>query len=348
MEKEEWDGKVSIEHQLDIHIRDLLQCERFGDEVGEILTGLQYVVDYRLREHQQQNLDSVISDRLVRALLLFTGIHVKSGLFGMEKRLSDIAEMSFALLADFCAKVAECNRALLAIPTEESSIRLRLGSRILKPSNPAIFSAAISLLHTLTARGDWREFFNDADYDEVHVRLERANFFNTEDVQSKRSFTTVTIYPPPALYFDRDPNRVLDMFQTRLEGLDSSTEVSTLRNYHGMNELPIASARPVWKVFVSQFADFMILILIVTTIGSAIVDYPHVESTIILGLVVLLNVLVGFWQELKSSRTIAAMRSLQIPLVRLLRVHLHLYRHGLGGMARRWRYFRLTWYPAIL
>ena len=106
-EEETWDGRLSIEHQIAIHLNDLLQFGSEGGEVREILLGLQYVMDYRVRSRKQPCvLDAAICERLVRTLLLFTGERSeKRRILGKELEPSANAEYSLALLADYCQQM---------------------------------------------------------------------------------------------------------------------------------------------------------------------------------------------------------------------------------------------------
>lgn len=338
-----WDGRLSIEHQLDIHVNDLLQFGSQGEEVREILTGLQYVLDYRIRGHKSCVLDEALCERLVRTLLLFTG--ERDGgrhLLGRrEQRLTANAEYAFALLADFCSLVSGCAEALRRLSPELLRSRLCLYWRICRPVDEGVLVAAISILRTLTvkrkeeeeAKGDtnsstrrrmhyeWQEYIPDSKVEAVTEIVQLTNFFSEGEPPMPVSPLQVNLHPPPSLYFDRDPQRVLHMFGTDEEhGLPSasSSEVAQdrlheLTAYYGHNVIPSAKERSLGNMLLAQFGDLMVIILIITSIVSAIVDYPQLESAIVLGIVVLLNVLVGLWQEVRSTRTIAAMKSLQIP-----------------------------------
>lgn len=349
-----WDGRLSIEHQLEIHVNDLLQFGSQGEEVREILTGLQYVLDYRIRGRKSCFLDEALCERLVRTLLLFTGERTggRNLLGGREERLTANADYAFALLADFCSLVPGCGEALRRLSPELLRSRLCLHWRICRPAHEGVLVAAISILRTLTIRQrreeqdkekekdnratkmtseagmyyEWQDYIPDSKIEAVTEILQLTRFFNEGESPMPASPLRINLHPPASLYFDRDPRRVLHMFGTDEEqGLPSaSTEdgqdrLHELTTYYGRNVIPSARERSLWGMLLSQFKDLMVIILIITSIVSAIVDYPQVESAMVLGVVVLLNVLVGLWQEARSTRTIAAMKSLQIPSARVRR-----------------------------
>lgn len=313
-----WDGRISIEHQIEIHVKDLFQSTPSNqEEVPEILTGLQYVMEYRIRGRQQRHLSLAICDNLVRALLLFTGLRQHKGaaaLFGRERRPTAEAEFAFVLLVDYVLQIEECGQSLMGFDFKELKERLRLGRRLLKSSDKNIQEASKALLSVfINFPQDWRELFDADEIDHLYQLFEENDFFSSSKTRLVHS--TVRPCPPPSLYFDRDPQRVIDMFETCPETGLTEARISKLQDYYGKNIIPSQGPRPLWKIILSQIADLMIIILMITTVVSAIVDYPKLESTIVLAVVIVLNVSVGLWQELKSSRIVSAMKSLQIPSV---------------------------------
>lgn len=318
-----WDGKISIEHQISIHVKDLIQSGSSNRQLtSEILTGLQYVLDYRLRGRKQYTLDSTVCEQLVRTLLLYTGERQKRrGIFRLsECRVpSNQADYVFALLADFCNEVKECSDMIQGFNGFELAERLLFYQRILKPSSQNIHDAALSLLHCVSATQDWREFFHQDDLEEIDHHLHSVQFFApSNDIMATNSISGPPrkIFPPSALYFDKRPSRVLDMFDIDANvGLEEH-RLEELRSHYGTNTLPRPAERSIFRMLLAQIQEFMVIILIATSIVSAIIDYPKLELAMIQILVVILNVSVGFWQEFKSTQTVAAMNSLQIQLVR--------------------------------
>jgi Ca2+-transporting ATPase len=88
-------------------------------------------------------------------------------------------------------------------------------------------------------------------------------------------------------------------------GLTAAQAAERLAHY-GANQLQEIRARPAWRMLLDQFSDFMILVLIVAAVISGIVG--DVEDTIAIIVIVLLNALIGFVQEYRAERAMAALK----------------------------------------
>jgi Ca2+-transporting ATPase len=86
---------------------------------------------------------------------------------------------------------------------------------------------------------------------------------------------------------------------------------------HGPNELVQTGAKNPWRILLEQFTSVLIIILIIAAIVSAILG-DHVEAIAIMA-IVLLNGLLGFRQEYRAEKTMAALRQLAAPVVRVRR-----------------------------
>jgi Ca2+-transporting ATPase len=101
----------------------------------------------------------------------------------------------------------------------------------------------------------------------------------------------------------------------------SDTQVAELRERHGFNRLQGKPPRPGWQIFLSQFRDVMIIILMAAAVISGILG--DLSDTLIIFVIVLLNAILGFYQEYNAARAMEAlqrMTSLQAQVVRQGRV----------------------------
>ncbi len=94
----------------------------------------------------------------------------------------------------------------------------------------------------------------------------------------------------------------------------SEEEVLKRQEKYGKNKLQEKKKESYLKKFIKQFNDFMIIILIVASVVSAIVSYmqgenDYVDSIIIIGIVIF-NALMGVIQEAKAEKSIESLKQM--------------------------------------
>jgi magnesium-transporting ATPase (P-type) len=100
------------------------------------------------------------------------------------------------------------------------------------------------------------------------------------------------------------------------EGL-TGFEIEERRARFGLNTIPEEAAVPWWKIFLLQFADPLIYILLVAAaVTLALGDY--VDSGVIFA-VVLLNALIGFVQEARAQQAMRALARMSAPRASVVR-----------------------------
>ncbi|MBL8325607.1 MAG: cation-translocating P-type ATPase [Rubrivivax sp.] len=100
------------------------------------------------------------------------------------------------------------------------------------------------------------------------------------------------------------------------QGLTSAQARQRLAQ-HGPNALPEGRRRSPLRMLVDQFADFMIVVLLAAAVLSGIVGEPADTAAIIV--IVLLNAAIGFVQEWRAERAMAALRSMAAATARVRR-----------------------------
>jgi P-type Ca2+ transporter type 2C len=111
-------------------------------------------------------------------------------------------------------------------------------------------------------------------------------------------------------------DKVLEELQSRPEGLPATEAASRLQQ-HGPNELQEKKKRPVWMMFLLQFKDFMILILLAAAIVSAVVG--DLKDMIVIMVIVIINAVVGFLQEYRAEKAIDALKKMAATNARVKR-----------------------------
>ncbi|MBN1891502.1 MAG: cation-translocating P-type ATPase [Clostridiales bacterium] len=93
---------------------------------------------------------------------------------------------------------------------------------------------------------------------------------------------------------------------------------------YGLNSLGEEKRTPLWKRFLSQFADAMVLILIGAAVLSAIMalNEPGFEGwidVIVIMAIVIINAILGVYQEGKADQAIAALKRMSSPQSKVIR-----------------------------
>ncbi|MEW5769304.1 MAG: cation-translocating P-type ATPase [Pseudomonadota bacterium] len=97
----------------------------------------------------------------------------------------------------------------------------------------------------------------------------------------------------------------------------SEAEAAARLARHGPNALPEARRRTPLAMFAGQFADFMILVLIAAAVVSGLVG--EASDSIAIVVIVLLNAVLGFVQEYRAEKAMAALKALSAPTAQVLR-----------------------------
>ncbi|MBR4447999.1 cation-translocating P-type ATPase [Methanobrevibacter sp.] len=99
---------------------------------------------------------------------------------------------------------------------------------------------------------------------------------------------------------------ILKKFNTRIEGLNQE-EVLERQKEHGLNKIEEKKPTPLIKLFLIQFVDILIGLLLIAAVAAyAIGDV--IDAGVIL-LAVLLNVIMGFIQEYRSQKAVESLKS---------------------------------------
>ena len=113
-----------------------------------------------------------------------------------------------------------------------------------------------------------------------------------------------------------DPKEVLEKLQSSGKGLASEEAHKRLDRY-GPNELIEKRRKSLWMMFLDQFKDFMILVLIAAAVVAGVIGDPM--DTIAIAVIVLLNAVLGFVQEYRAEKAMAALKKLSAPSATVIR-----------------------------
>jgi len=113
-----------------------------------------------------------------------------------------------------------------------------------------------------------------------------------------------------------DPREVAEKLQSSDRGL-APEEARRRWERHGPNELIEKRRKAWWRMFLDQFKDFMILVLIAAAVVAGLIGEP--SDTIAIAVIVLLNAVLGFVQEYRAEKAMAALKKLAAPAATVIR-----------------------------
>ncbi len=127
-------------------------------------------------------------------------------------------------------------------------------------------------------------------------------------------------------WYDNDVDYVMKRLNTSQKGL-SSTEAQTRLDEYGHNELIATGGISPLRMFLSQFKDPMVIILLVAIAlslfaamvpGSEHSGGGFIDAAVI-SAIVLFNSIFGFVQEYKSEQALEALKEMAAPKARVMR-----------------------------
>jgi len=110
---------------------------------------------------------------------------------------------------------------------------------------------------------------------------------------------------------------VLKNHETSLQQGLSTSEAARLLSVHGPNELIEKGKKKAWRILLAQVKEVMILILLAAVVISAVMQ-EYIDA-IVISVIVVLNTILGFWQEFKAENAMAALKKMTVPNVRVRR-----------------------------
>ncbi len=102
---------------------------------------------------------------------------------------------------------------------------------------------------------------------------------------------------------------ILSEYNTSPEGL-SNEEILKRQNKYGLNELDEKNPTPPYKLFLSQFIDVLIALLLIAAVAAYAIG-DRIDAAVIL-LAVLLNTILGFIQEYRSQKAVESLKSMMV------------------------------------
>ncbi|PKC51311.1 hypothetical protein RhiirA1_356448, partial [Rhizophagus irregularis] len=117
-------------------------------------------------------------------------------------------------------------------------------------------------------------------------------------------------------YYREPIQKVLNELEVTQQGL-TEFEVQTRRKQFGYNELKEGKRKSAVQIFLEQFTDFLVIILMIAAIISVFLG--EVQSSIVILVVVILNAVLGTVQQIKAEKSLDSLKDMAAPIARVLR-----------------------------
>lgn len=118
-------------------------------------------------------------------------------------------------------------------------------------------------------------------------------------------------------FYDKSIEEVVKELNTDMDQGISKEEVSRRLKEYGENRLEEKESRGIFQMFLDQFRDFLVLILIGASIVSMIVG--EATDAVIILLIVILNSVLGVFQENRANNALKALKDMAAPQAKVIR-----------------------------
>lgn len=118
-------------------------------------------------------------------------------------------------------------------------------------------------------------------------------------------------------YHKMTPEQVEQKIQTSFQKGLTSEQVKRRRQQFGYNELQEGEKQSALLLFLSQFKDFMVIVLLIATLISGLLG-EYIDAIAIMA-IVLVNGILGFIQERKAEKSLDALKELSAPMANVFR-----------------------------
>jgi Ca2+-transporting ATPase len=117
-------------------------------------------------------------------------------------------------------------------------------------------------------------------------------------------------------YYKKSKDELLKEFNVTKNGLTNEGVLNQRKNF-GLNKLEETKTKNVFEVFISQFFDLLVIILIAAAIISMLTG--NIESTIVILGVIIVNAVLGTIQHFKAEKSLKSLKALTSPVAKVIR-----------------------------
>lgn len=118
------------------------------------------------------------------------------------------------------------------------------------------------------------------------------------------------------MYYKKQVSEIFKELNTNEYGL-SQEEAKTRLEEYGPNSIKEKGGAPIWKLILGQFTDPLIYILLIAALITLFIG-EYIETGVIF-VIVIINTIVGFFQEFKAEKAMQAIKELAAPRATVIR-----------------------------
>ncbi len=118
-------------------------------------------------------------------------------------------------------------------------------------------------------------------------------------------------------WYQMETSEVLSALETDLKNGLSDQVVQERRKKYGLNELEERGIKSPWKILFEQVKEIMVVILIIAAVVSFVLH--EVTDAVVILIIVVLNAALGFSQEYRAEKAMAALKKMAAPQVKVRR-----------------------------
>lgn len=119
-----------------------------------------------------------------------------------------------------------------------------------------------------------------------------------------------------AQIYQNTKEELFEKYQSGTKGLSTAAAKKQLEE-NGYNELVEAQRKNIFQIFIEQFKDFLVIILMAAAVISAVLG--DLEGTIVIFMVITLNAVLGTVQHKKAEKSLDSLKQLSAPSVKVVR-----------------------------
>lgn len=117
-------------------------------------------------------------------------------------------------------------------------------------------------------------------------------------------------------FHNKEINDIYKMYNSSINGL-TDKQVEENRKLYGKNVIKEKEKKSTARIFLDQFQDMLVIILIISAIISIFLN--EIESTLVIFVVITINAILGTYQYQKAEKSLNSLRNLSSPISYVVR-----------------------------